>query len=416
MKEQIIMAGSLFKRKRTVNGEKVESAIWYGSYFCHKKKKRVVKGLQECKNGSQIELGNLIKLSEQFKNGIIDRYHEDRNKPLSAHIEAYFKWCEYKGQDSKHMYNKKYDIDRLVSDIRANCLEDMQPEDVEMHMQNLKEKNLSNRKVNAVRAAINAFMNWCVKKKRIANNPLKSIDVLSEKADRRKVRRVYSNDELLQLFQATEIRPIETIRYCNRGANKGKFNREVTEKALQDAVTLGKYRRQIYSLAVQTGLRRNEVKGLRWYDISFEAESIRIRIEVGKAAREDFIPMHPDVFKEMKEFKPENAKPNDLVFYRGLPDCLAFNRDLKRAGIPKKDVEGRVVDFHAFRHTFGTNLAKAGVTPQTAKELMRHSTIETTMGYYTHLKLIDTGAELQKLPSLMVGGKVIELNKKEAYA
>ena len=394
------MAGSLYKRKRKVNGKLVTSSKWYGKFECKHLGKPVVKSLCTDKAASLQMLADLVKESEQRKVGIIDQFHYDRKKPLNEHIEDYFKWCRYKSQDSKHMYNKKYDIDRLVNDIKANSLDDLQPDAVESHLQNLKDQDLSNRKVNAVRSAINAFMNWCVKKKRIASNPLKSLDVLSEKADRRKVRRVYSNDELLQLFEAAEIRPIETIRYCNRGVNKGKFSREVTEKALQDAVALGKYRRQIYSLAVQTGLRRNEVKGLKWSDINFEEESIRIRIEVGKAAREDFIPMHPDIYAEMLAFKPDNAKPSDLVFYRGLPDCLAFNRDLKRAGLPKKDAEGRVLDFHGFRHTFGTNLAKAGVTPQYAKDLMRHSTIQTTMTFYTHLTIQDAGSELRKLPSL----------------
>ena len=36
--------------------------------------------------------------------------------------------------------------------------------------------------------------------------------------------------------------------------------------------------------------------------------------------------------------------------------------DLERVGIPYYDERGRVADFHANRHTFITNLGKAGVT------------------------------------------------------
>ena len=37
------------------------------------------------------------------------------------------------------------------------------------------------------------------------------------------------------------------------------------------------------------------------------------------------------------------------------------------------------------RHTFISNLANNGTSPQIAKELARHSRIETTMDIYTHV-------------------------------
>lgn len=41
--------------------------------------------------------------------------------------------------------------------------------------------------------------------------------------------------------------------------------------------------------------------------------------------------------------------------------------------------------FHMLRHTFISNLANNGVDPQIAKELARHSKINTTMDIYTHV-------------------------------
>ena len=66
-----------------------------------------------------------------------------------------------------------------------------------------------------------------------------------------------------------------------------------------------------------------------------------------------------------------------------------LDRDLKAAGIPKRDERGRTVDVHAMRHTFGTLLSKGGVTPRTAQAAMRHSTIDLTMNVYTDPKLLD---------------------------
>jgi integrase len=51
--------------------------------------------------------------------------------------------------------------------------------------------------------------------------------------------------------------------------------------------------------------------------------------------------------------------------------CKILNRDLKLAGIPKRDDRGRSLDVHALRHTFGTLMSKGGVSPRTAKENTR---------------------------------------------
>jgi len=57
----------------------------------------------------------------------------------------------------------------------------------------------------------------------------------------------------------------------------------------------------------------------------------------------------------------------------------------RRASFLKsRDDAGRIVDFHALRHTPGSLLAAAGVHPKTAQSIMRHSTISLTMDRYTH--------------------------------
>jgi site-specific recombinase XerD len=60
-----------------------------------------------------------------------------------------------------------------------------------------------------------------------------------------------------------------------------------------------------------------------------------------------------------------------------------FRRDLSRAGIVSQDEQGRRVDLHSLRVTFGTNLILSGAHPRVAQELMRHSDIRQTMKLYT---------------------------------
>jgi DNA-binding NtrC family response regulator len=45
-------------------------------------------------------------------------------------------------------------------------------------------------------------------------------------------------------------------------------------------------------------------------------------------------------------------------------------------------------------------LARSGVAPRTAQELMRHSDIRLTTNIYQHLELIDTASAVETLPNL----------------
>lgn len=62
---------------------------------------------------------------------------------------------------------------------------------------------------------------------------------------------------------------------------------------------------------------------------------------------------------------PQNL---DQITGRGSPNrdrmIKAFKADLAGAGIDYEDASGRVIDFHALRHTTGSLLAASGVHPK----------------------------------------------------
>jgi len=84
-----------------------------------------------------------------------------------------------------------------------------------------------------------------------------------------------------------------------------------------------------------------------------------------------------------------------------IPDSLigTFNRDLAAAGIAKQDPRGRTLDVHALRHTFGTHLSLAGVSPRVAQAAMRHSSLDLTMNIYTDPTLLDVAGAINALPT-----------------
>ena len=137
-----------------------------------------------------------------------------------------------------------------------------------------------------------------------------------------------------------------------------------------------------------------------------------------KSRRGADIPLRPELAAELRQWVdsqladmqstaravgepiPAKLPPHSAVF--NVPDGLRriLDRDLKFAGIPKKDDRDRTVDVHALRHTFGTHLSKAGVAPRVAQAAMWHSSIDLTMNVYTDPRLLDVHGALTSLPAL----------------
>src|SRR4029077_73924 len=122
------------------------------------------------------------------------------------------------------------------------------------------------------------------------------------------------------------------------------------------------------------------------------------------------IPIRADLAGELRDCIISTSRPPaDKLFTvpRGLLRIL--DRDLKAAGIPKRDARGRTLDVHALRHTFGTLLSARGVAPRTAQEAMRHSRIDLTMNVYTDPKLLDVAQAVESLPALPLDAQLVPL-------
>ena len=65
----------------------------------------------------------------------------------------------------------------------------------------------------------------------------------------------------------------------------------------------------------------------------------------------------------------------------------------KKAGVVVNKADGKFASAHDLRRAFGTRWAKR-VMPAVLKRLMRHSTVQTTMGYYVDLDAADVADQL----------------------
>jgi integrase len=150
--------------------------------------------------------------------------------------------------------------------------------------------------------------------------------------------------------------------------------------------------RALYCTAAMTGLRQGELIALRWQDVDWTAQRIRIRrnhvlgeFDTPKSRRGSrSVPMSARVLAELDALHQASAwqGDDDLVFAEPQTgDVLrrgALMRRYRRA-LKAAHLEGH--RFHDLRHTFGTAMAAAGVPMRTLQEWMGHRDISTTQRY-----------------------------------
>jgi integrase len=145
----------------------------------------------------------------------------------------------------------------------------------------------------------------------------------------------------------------------------------------------------IYITAAFTGLRRGELLALRWRDVDFSGQVVRVRasysdgaLTTPKSGKVRSVPMAPDVAEALARLgqRPNWTGDDDLVFV-GQAGSFLDGRALRRrydAALQRADL--RKLRFHDLRHTFGTRMiGKADI--RRVQEWMGHADIETTMKY-----------------------------------
>ncbi len=145
----------------------------------------------------------------------------------------------------------------------------------------------------------------------------------------------------------------------------------------------------IYLTAAFTGLRRGELLAMRWRDVDFEGQVIRVRasyadgaLTTPKSGKVRSVPMAPNVAETLTKLRqrPLWTADDDLVFV-GRTGSFLDGRALRRRYQDALDQAGlRRLRFHDLRHTFGTRvIAKADI--RRVQEWMGHANVQTTMQY-----------------------------------
>lgn len=143
-----------------------------------------------------------------------------------------------------------------------------------------------------------------------------------------------------------------------------------------------------------TGLRKSDVFGLRWSQVSFAEGLCRITFRQQKTSALQYLDISPQAVELMGE-RPAGGE--DGLVFGGVPypSVVRYHLELwaEAANI------GKHVTFHVARHTFATLMLTLGADLYTVSKLLGHRNVSTTQVYAKVIDQVKREAVL-RIPSL----------------
>jgi site-specific recombinase XerD len=174
--------------------------------------------------------------------------------------------------------------------------------------------------------------------------------------------------------------------------------RPFTSDQIDGMLGSGAYRRTraMILLARYQGFRASEVAAVHGDDFDLESGLLQV---TGKGGKRSVLPLHPAI-AELALTMPGDTwwfparKSNEgHIHSKSVSDLMRKAKN--RTGIKNERLTG-----HSLRHSYGTDLVRAGVDLRTVQELMRHESLATTQ-IYTAIDDEQMRAGIIRLPTAM---------------
>lgn len=261
--------------------------------------------------------------------------------------------------------------------VGLKTLANLQPADIRTLYSNLRSDGLSVSRIHATHVTLNSAMAVAVEDGVILSNPCakKTVREQAKKVDVKIERFVFAQEQI---------------------------------DALLASVKDNTWWRAFIHLAWASGMRREELLGLRWMDIDQKKMTVSISravvitqdngieidnlkndasyrtIKIDKPVMTDLLRLRSEQ-KESRRVVGFMQHDRDLVFSinGAVADPRQISKDFKRlalaAGLPSES------HLHALRHTHATQLLKAGVHAKIVQYRLGHSSYQITMDTYSHV-------------------------------
>jgi site-specific recombinase XerC len=351
------------------------------------------------------------------REGLIDpaaeRLAAERARTLAEHFADYRAHLDALQRNERHAGETARYLDRIAGALEWGTLASIDAHALTTYLaEQAEQRGTGPRTFNAALTAWRAFARWCVRTNRLASNPLASIRTRNVEADRRRIRRDLTTDELGRIIDAAERTPAPVVPRATRNA--------AGERVVGTVRMHYPERAWAYRIASGTGFRASEVASLTRESFNLDATPPTVTVEAAysKRRRRDVQPM-ADTLAAM--LAPWLASKPAGVPVCALPErkaalLLRADMDAARAAwidaatdpaeraereasdyLRHIDSQGRVVDFHGLRVHYVSRIVEAGATVRESMELARHSDPRLTMRVYAKVSMHNLAGVLSRM-------------------
>ena len=229
---------------------------------------------------------------------------------------------------------------------------------------------------------VKTFFRWCLSRGMIGTDPSQAV-IQRRHAARRDRVVFFTRDEFGRFLAAAKDHYEERCHIIDR-AGRGNFI----------------WIADLVEMAVATGLRKGELRHLRWCDVSLEESKLYVRARQGwspKAGSARTVPVFPMAERVLirrmerrttwadEELVFGGVRSGGVLSEKRIQENFALVRD--KAALPES------ITFHSARHTFASwLLEEPGMNLYTVSKWLGHRDIKTTVNTYGHL--VPTGSEV----------------------
>lgn len=326
------------------------------------------------------------------------RYEVEHGAYIREENLTFAEWFEIWLQDYKEpsvkmgtigVYRQNYNA--YIKNVFGNKrLQEIRSDHIQRFYNGMASKNYSHNTLEICRAVLNGAFSQAVKNEILRKNPVSNA-VLPRDNHKRSARVMTLAEQSLFLQYSSD------TRYAS-----------------------------LYEIALFTGMRSGELRGLCWEDVNFQKREIHVahtltyqdgayHLETPKTKTSDrIIPMMENVFCLLKEQRKNQLKLrllmgelwNPIEGFESLVFTTSYGHPVNRNCLKKeldkivKSMNEVGIPFahitpHTFRHTFATRSLEEGMPPKVLQVILGHSDLSMTTEIYAHV-LPDTKAEEMK--------------------
>jgi integrase len=231
----------------------------------------------------------LVRIKSGFEHADSSSWLEAGSKPISLHVEAWFKSLQTRGASERHASLCRDRVLRLLDLAGISRTSSLEAHSIEEALADLKRarirgrsgnETLSDRSVYHYGRAVKTFSRWLRKSKRCQDDKL--IDLTLPKVLTERERKALSAEEVAILIETTRTQPLR-------------------------AGIDGPDRAMLYAVATGTGLRLGELESLTPESFNLDAEPPTITCQAAytKNGKEAVQPIRPELAETLRPWLAE---------------------------------------------------------------------------------------------------------------